>query len=1372
MSKRRKTADYRGILLLGLFVLGAVVALTILPYKFYSEAGNSKKGVLRTESFEPGYENYDIRIDKNPDAGQFITSARQSAGSAAEIVDNVRQNFVKGEEDLRRTVPTLKVEYNEDLGIPEVIAPDINRGVASLTGPSKGIKNAEILRNFVRGNNSLIGVDDRQADQLKVTADYTNPDGNLSYAHLEQFINEVPVFRAEIKAGFNKRGEMFRVINNLAPGLSYDSLSADFGDPAEAVKVAFAKVTRRMTADDTLRNEAVSNDLKVVFGSGDWATTAEKMYFPTEPGVAIPAWRVLIWQPVNAYYVIIDAKTGTMLWRKNLGNDQLQPATYSVYTDGTNMTNVGANPAPLGPPGPVDPTLGQQGPIGTRSSVTLIGNEAPNAFNNNGWITDGANITDGNNVEAGDDLGGTNGVDAPVTGSPNRTFSNAWNPPPGSPAPGDAVTAQVARDGAVIQMFYDMNRYHDIMYQLGFNEAARNFQTTNFTAQGVGNDRVSAEGQDSSGTNNANFNTAADGARGRMQMYVWTGPSPQRDGTGDAEVIFHEVTHGTSNRLHNNASGLTTNLSGAMGEGWSDFYGHVLLSHPGDPLDSINVTGGYALLNGFGVVGTQNYYYGIRRFPKARMSFTGGPNNRPHNPMTFADIDSTQINVTNGAYPAMAGPHISTSADQVHAAGEIWSSALWEVRCQIVGRLGWAVGNRKALQLVTDGMKLDPVGPNFLQARDAIITAAANSALAPEASADVADVREGFRIRGMGFSSSIQVAGTGGGTARVTEAFDVANAIVVNPVTFTDPAPGGNNNTFADPGETILFSVPVTNTTGAPMTNVTVSANGGPAVSYGLVADGTTVTKTISLTISPGQACGSTLVVAFALHSDVGNQTPFNKNILIGQPIIGFTENFDGVTAPALPAGWTTAVTGGGVAPTTSTTNPSSAPNDALIPEQTITGTNELVTPAILVNSASAQLTFKNLFNLENTFDGMVLEISNPAVNGGAYQDIITAGGSFASGGYRTGIVQSGTCTDPLNGRQAWTGLSAGTTGTPTYIDTVVNLPASANGQSIKLKFLVGSDCSIAGTTTPGARIDSIVITTGASCVAPVANSDARADFDGDNKTDLSVFRPSDGNWYLNRSTDGFAVTHWGQVGDVPVPGDYDGDDKADMAIYRASNVPGIPDFFVLRSSNSTVFGIEFGLTGDIPIPGDFNGGDLDDFAVYRPSTGYWYTYANTPPPPPTRGESPEGAPIVTITFVGSGTPVGGDFDGDDITDKTMFNNGVWTILKSTGGTSVVNWGLAGDKPVSADYDGDGKDDPAVYRAGVWYIHGSLGTDVITSWGIATDVPVPGDYDGDGKDDIAVYRDGVWYLNRSNSGIQINSFGLSTDQAIPNKYQP
>ena len=275
----------------GLAACAFAALLNFLSTEFGHQAGShaaaSAANNRVTSSQEPGFENYDIRTAKSSDAAQFIVTARESLGVSTGRVANTREDFHTGEAQLRQRVPTLKVEYNEESATPEVIAPDVWGEARTLTGPASGIKNAETLRNFIRENNSLIGVSDIQASQLKVTADYTNPNGDLSYAHLEQFINGVPVFRGEVKAGFNRQGEMFRVINNLAPGLDYDRLSTDFGDPVQAVRVAFTKVTRPMTADDTTRNDAASTDLRTVFGGGDWATTAEKMYFPTEPGVAV-----------------------------------------------------------------------------------------------------------------------------------------------------------------------------------------------------------------------------------------------------------------------------------------------------------------------------------------------------------------------------------------------------------------------------------------------------------------------------------------------------------------------------------------------------------------------------------------------------------------------------------------------------------------------------------------------------------------------------------------------------------------------------------------------------------------------------------------------------------------------------------------------------------------------------------------------------------------------------------------------------------------------------------------------------------------------------------------------------------------------------
>jgi hypothetical protein len=182
-------------------------------------------------------------------------------------------------------------------------------------------------------------------------------------------------------------------------------------------------------------------------------------------------------------------------------------------------------------------------------------------------------------------------------------------------------------------------------------------------------------------------------------------------------------------------------------------------------------------------------------------------------------------------------------------------------------------------------------------------------------------------------------------------------------------------------------------------------------------------------------------------------------------------ENFDGVTAPALPAGWVTAATGVMPLWITSTAIPSSAPNAAFAPNTSNTGNSSLDTPDVQITSASAQVTFRNSYNMESTFDGMVLEIS---IGGGAFQDIVTAGGSFVTGGYNGTIsVNFGS---PIAGRQAWTGLSGGTTASPAYISTTVNLPASANGQLIRLRWRAASDNSVSAAGQAGVRIDDIRI--------------------------------------------------------------------------------------------------------------------------------------------------------------------------------------------------------------------------------------------------------------------------------------------------------
>ena len=1050
--------------LLAIFVLLMLISAVILPDFFRSRAvsGNPGKGLFtRTVSQDPGLPNYDIRMDKK--AAEKMAGFRGRAKKNAAAVADIRERQVGGERALQNRVPGLKVEYNRDLQIPEVIAPDPQHGKAVMSQASNA-RRPDVLKGFLKQNKELVGASDEQVADLKVTADYTNPDGGLSFARLEQEINGIPVFRGEINAGFTRKGELFRVINNFAPGLEADSVSSNFGSPADAVRAAAGNIKHELDETELASFTQDQSGRKMKFGASDWAKTAEKMYFPTEPGIAIPAWRVLIWQPRNAYTVIVDAETGSVLWRKNLTEDQTQAATYYVYRNSNSMIDVADNPAPL-TPGPVSPLLGTQGALLTRQPVTLIGNEAPNQFNTVGWITGPAVTTMGNNVVSGLDLVSPDGNEAGTSVTANAyVFDSTWNPPPGNPAPGDSPSSAQARKGAVIQQFYIMNRYHDEMYRLGFTEEALNFQNDNFGRGALGNDAVQAQGQDYNGTNNANFSTPPDGGAPRMQMYLWTNG---RDGTADAEIMIHEATHGTSSRLHGNADGLFFDMARGMGEGWSDFYALAMLSEPGDAVDGVYGFGGYTLLN-IGSMGTKNYYYGIRRFPKAIMSSKGGTNNRPHNPLTFADIDSTKDNLSDGAFaPAFIG-----KADAVHNAGEVWSSALWEIRALMITRLGWAEGNRKTLQFVTDGMKLAPLDPTFLTERDAIIS----TVLGTGTAADVADFWRGFAIRGMGASASIQNPGgftpdgSGTETARVTEAFDRPN---LTQVEFSINDQLGNNNGIAEPGESITFASSLANSTGHTATGVKLRVSGTRAVLYGTIAHKEARMGWVNYKIPVNLPCGSAHKVTFYAHSNLG-MTTFERTIVLGTPVNTYSESFDGVTAPAFPAGWTAQSVASGPNWITTPRFSSGPANAAYAREPTSTGGGaNLTSPLISISSESATLTFQHRFDTEANWDGGVLDIS---IDGGPFQDIKAAGGVFLKNGYNSWLL-SGSTNSPLEGREAWSGY------TFDYLETIVRLPAAASGKNVRFRWRFGSDDNTTGFgPNPGWYVDEIKVAGNSTC--------------------------------------------------------------------------------------------------------------------------------------------------------------------------------------------------------------------------------------------------------------------------------------------------
>ncbi len=280
--------------------------------------------------------------------------------------------------------------------------------------------------------------------------------------------------------------------------------------------------------------------------------------------------------------------------------------------------------------------------------------------------------------------------------------------------------------------------------------------------------------------------------------------------------------------------------------------------------------------------------------------------------------------------------------------------------------------------------------------------------------------------------------------------------------------------------------------------------------------------------------------------------------------------------------------------------------------------------------------------------------------------------------------------------------------------------------------------------------------------VEKIVRARSSADFDGDFRTDISIFRPSNGAWYISRSSNGAtSIANWGLNGDIPVPEDYDGDNISDIAVFR----PSSGSWYIINSGGTFSF-YNWGLNGDIPTAGDYDGDAKADISVFR--NGTWYNINST-----------DIGTGVIISFGLSGDiPVVGDYDGDGKADLAVFrpSSGVWYSLNSTNGAvRATNWGISTDTPAQGDYDGDGKTDLTVYRVsggvGSWYtLRSTNGSVMFNNFGNQNDVPAAGDYDGDGRDDVAVWRttDGTWYALRSSNGsVLIQGFGISGDQPAP-----
>lgn len=678
-------------------------------------------------------EDFDIRagLSQSLPASPAEIKAAEVEGRQLATVRNSR---------LRRERPSAQIQFSSLTNAPSRVF----SFTQDLTPPTTDVEAG--ARYFLKSNSDLYHLGDAEVNGLRVAKRYVTDHNGVTHLLMRQDVNGIEVFQGEYIFHFDRNGALLTAGGELIPSAAD---AVNLARPRLTVSAAFARAMEFADVEAanpvSVKTAASGRALKQKLSLQSKFSQdidARLVYFPTLSDSLRLAWEFELWlaETPDVYQMVVDAETGALLYRRNLtsycfGDDVRSPAfrrnawSAKLPLPKGGTTNMQIQPTPHGQVFAKEsprPNL----PIANNNPATVQREDLQyraSSFNGSAifpandphidwWNGQPPTSFTSNNADAYLDRDSNNQPDdSPRLVVPDGNFV----------FPLDLTAAPTTDDNqkaALANLFYWTNRYHDILYMFGFNEAAGNFQTTNFTGQGAGNDAVRAEAQDGSGINNANFSTSSfDGSSARVQMYLWTG-TPQRDGDLDQGVILHELTHGTSIRLVRGLSGFQQ-----MGEGWSDYFGIALLASPSDNLDGNYAVGQYV---------TGNYARGIRRFP-----YSTDPSVYPLN---YADI-------TDSVAP--------------HGVGEIWCNTLLEVRAQLIRKLGFTEGQRQSIQLVVDGMKLSVPSPSFLDSRNAIMAAdKANNGGANQCAMWTA-----FAKRGMGFSATT----TGAIDRTPIQAFDV-----------------------------------------------------------------------------------------------------------------------------------------------------------------------------------------------------------------------------------------------------------------------------------------------------------------------------------------------------------------------------------------------------------------------------------------------------------------------------------------------------------------------------------------------------------------------------------------------------------------------
>jgi len=977
---------------------------------------------------------------------------------------------------LQRQLPAVEMKFSNLTGAPTSVYN--KRG--SLTEPSPALSSEIIVRNFLMTHGDIYGLSQSDLNDLVVLGDSPGAQEGVRMLRMEQQVNGRPIFQSETRFILKQDGSLVKSLGTMVPRARSVAPPIQPGLLLTAPEAATALLVNAGQPADPNDFTVLSNQSGKIeltenhpFVKGE--ITAKEVWFPLSPGVLVPAWSVTMFTSGDQdWYAIVDQETGDILWRKNIrSHASIHNARFRVYTQADGKTPADS-PAPASPT-PATPGSNYQAPAISPAIVSMH-SVMNSTASPNGWIDDCPNgvcgtqqiITRGNNVDVClDRIGGSNedicdtaassildfngrpkgnpdanGRERDFLGITPRDFQGGFNPPPymGSPTLGQTATGNgnngttpvdSFRRGVVTQLFYTSNWYHDVLYALGFDEASGNFQTNNFGKGGAGNDRVLADAQDGSGTNNANFSTPADGASGRVQMYIWEpaeaatltvgaqafnggvagfGPTsftipasgtaqivlgqdnigtstdaceplvgtytgkivlvdrgscsfeskakniqtkggvgaliannaagfppnpmaddtavtgvtigtigltqadgttlkqqisagaiqgkmvrqasalPVRDGGLDNEIVIHELTHGTSNRLVGNGAGLNWAPGKGLGEGWSDIYALSLLN-PTDDWSQKYVKGAYATYGGPAGF-TDNYSYGIRRFPYSI--------NKNINPLTWADVDDVTYNSSGGIPPSPNDPTSFIGAFEEHQVGEIWTNTLWGARALFMAYFGNSTGNQEFLQVLTNALKMTPVDPSFTDARDALIEA--DCAISYACKHEEL-IWSAFASRGLGYGAETPYNIVGHsdfafmqGHMAVKESFKTPHLDVANP--FTDVMvddSAGNNTQAIDSGEqNIKLKVKLTNPwhsstksgTGITATLSTstpgVTITGSSASYSAILPQNSKFGSDFTINVGAGVPCGSAIDFTITTTSTLGNNIAVPFRVRLG----------------------------------------------------------------------------------------------------------------------------------------------------------------------------------------------------------------------------------------------------------------------------------------------------------------------------------------------------------------------------------------------------------------------------------------------------------------------------------------------------------